>query len=96
MPIEMDGSRVLRWTASPPQAGKGVLGIGMISYDGHLVWTVTGMFLYTSTTWPRLMVVGNTADKIVGKHEGIARKLTQSFHETFNEFLVEARQLTKD
>jgi hypothetical protein len=43
MPIEMDGVEVLRWTASPPQAGRGVLGIGMISYNGKLVWTVTGM-----------------------------------------------------
>jgi hypothetical protein len=40
--IQMDGVEVLRWTASPPQAGKGVLGIGMISYNGKLVWTVTG------------------------------------------------------
>jgi hypothetical protein len=37
----MDDTEVIRWTASPPQAGKGVLGIGMISYNGHLVWTVT-------------------------------------------------------
>ncbi|EIN09069.1 hypothetical protein PUNSTDRAFT_120513 [Punctularia strigosozonata HHB-11173 SS5] len=39
--IDVEGARILRWTASPPQAGKGTLGIGMISYDGHLVWTVT-------------------------------------------------------
>jgi hypothetical protein len=39
--IHMAGSKVLRWTASPPQAGKGVLAIGVISYNGHLIWTVT-------------------------------------------------------
>jgi hypothetical protein len=36
------------------------------------------------------------ADKIAGKHESIARKLTESFHKTFNEFLAEARELTKN
>jgi diacylglycerol O-acyltransferase len=40
--IEMAGSKVLRCTASPPQGGQGVLAIGVISYNGHLVWTVTG------------------------------------------------------
>ncbi|TFK49306.1 hypothetical protein OE88DRAFT_1683145 [Heliocybe sulcata] len=40
-PFDVDGAEVLRWTASPPQAGKGTLGLGMISYNGHLVWTVT-------------------------------------------------------
>jgi hypothetical protein len=27
-------------TASPPQAGKGTLGIGIISYDGHVRVTI--------------------------------------------------------
>ncbi|KDQ60054.1 hypothetical protein JAAARDRAFT_56054 [Jaapia argillacea MUCL 33604] len=73
MPIDIDGVEILRWAASPPQAGKGTLGLGMISYNGHLIWTVT-------------------ADK-TPHHEGIARKLTAGFRQTFVEFLAEARAL---
>jgi hypothetical protein len=94
MSIEMDGVEVLRWTASPPQAGRGVLGIGMISYNGKLVWTVTGESCYA------LRIPDSAdlyeADKLPGKHEGIARKLTESFHKTFEEFLTEAREIAKD
>jgi len=39
--FDIGGAEVLRWNVSPPQAGKGTLGLGMISYNGHLVWTVT-------------------------------------------------------
>jgi hypothetical protein len=93
--IQMDGVEVLRWTASPPQAGKGVLGIGMISYNGKLVWTVTGKDTPSIDT-RTLLTQLHPADKLPGKHEGIARKLTQSFHATFNDFVAEARELKKD
>ncbi|CBQ73480.1 conserved hypothetical protein [Sporisorium reilianum SRZ2] len=32
--IELAGQEVVRWTALPPQAGKGMLGIGICSYGG--------------------------------------------------------------
>jgi hypothetical protein len=41
MPISIDGHEIMNWTASPPQAGKSVIALGIISYNGHLVWTVT-------------------------------------------------------
>jgi hypothetical protein len=47
-PIDIEGAEVLRWTASPPQAGKGVLGLGILSYNGHLIWTVTGIVVVTN------------------------------------------------
>ncbi|PRP84117.1 hypothetical protein PROFUN_04108 [Planoprotostelium fungivorum] len=39
--LEMCGQEVIRWTALPPQAGKGTLGIGIISYAGDLYISVS-------------------------------------------------------
>lgn len=77
MPISIEGHEVGRWTASPPQAGKGVIALGIISYNGHLTWTVA-------------------ADRKPGHYDDIAHKLAEGFGTTFNEFLAEARQKTKN
>ncbi|KZT64591.1 hypothetical protein DAEQUDRAFT_678332 [Daedalea quercina L-15889] len=34
--ITMEGTEVIKWTALPPQAGKGTIGMGIISYAGGL------------------------------------------------------------
>ncbi|CCM02027.1 uncharacterized protein FIBRA_04103 [Fibroporia radiculosa] len=35
-PITLEGVEVLKWTALPPQAGKGTIGMGIISYAGGI------------------------------------------------------------
>jgi len=75
-PIYQDGVEVKRWLACPPQLGSGTLGVGMISYNGSLSWTIL-------------------ADKTTGNTANIAHKLAEGFIETFNEFLEEAKTLTK-
>ncbi|GBE87466.1 hypothetical protein SCP_1101420 [Sparassis crispa] len=38
--VSMEGIEMIRWTALPPQAGKGTLGIGIISYAGGICISV--------------------------------------------------------
>ncbi|KAI0929578.1 hypothetical protein AcV7_005072 [Taiwanofungus camphoratus] len=35
-PVTLDGVEVIKWTALPPQAGKGTIGMGIISYAGGI------------------------------------------------------------
>ncbi|EPQ29687.1 uncharacterized protein PFL1_02907 [Pseudozyma flocculosa PF-1] len=39
--IKLAGQEVVQWTASPPQAGKGTLGIGICSYAGEVSVCIT-------------------------------------------------------
>ncbi|GJJ11499.1 hypothetical protein Clacol_005732 [Clathrus columnatus] len=39
-PLEICGVKAIKWCALPPQAGKGTLGIGVISYNGGLCVSV--------------------------------------------------------
>lgn len=39
--IELAGQEVVRWTALPPQAGKGTLGIGICSYGGDFTISIS-------------------------------------------------------
>ncbi|KAF8587875.1 hypothetical protein K439DRAFT_1385418 [Ramaria rubella] len=39
-PIKLSGADILKWTALPPQAGKGNIGIGVISYAGGICISV--------------------------------------------------------
>lgn len=38
-PVKLAGQDIIRWGASPPQAGKGTLGIGIISYQDDVALT---------------------------------------------------------
>ena len=40
-PITLEGHQVRRWTALPPQAGKGTLGIGIISYANTIAISIS-------------------------------------------------------
>jgi len=40
IPIYMEGERIVRYSAVPPQTGKAGLGIGFLSYDGRLSMSV--------------------------------------------------------
>ncbi|THG97098.1 hypothetical protein EW026_g4854 [Hermanssonia centrifuga] len=39
-PVTLEGMQVVRWTALPPQGGKGTVGMGLISYAGSMCISV--------------------------------------------------------
>ena len=71
--IQLGGDEVVRWTALPPQAGKGTLGIGICSYAGEVSISIS-------------------ADKAPGS-EGVAKRLTDSFEQRWQQYLDAADSL---
>lgn len=90
-PLEICGSRVIKWCALPPQAGKGeqllhvilgdlshfagTLGIGVISYNGGLCVSVA-------------------ADSVDGT-KNVARRLCERFEERFKIYVERAREVVE-
>lgn len=72
--ITLAGAPILNWGASPPQAGKNTLGIGIITYDGKVCVTICA----------------DGVKRPDGSREKIARRLSKAFEVRWAEYLKAA------
>lgn len=79
-PITIGGSPIIKWAASPPQAGKGTLGIGIITYGGGVCVTVTA----------DKVVLPNGGKGADGAEENVARRICKGFEQRWDDYLKAA------
>lgn len=75
--ITLAGCPILSWGASPPQAGKNTLGIGIITYDGKVCVTICA----------------DGVKREDGSREKIARRLCKAFEDRWKEYVEAAEKV---